>query len=193
MRRKSAIKRAALVIVTPTGRRPVGGAFAPVAAVLSSHEGCRSGVCRSRMTCQGPGREGREITSGRRDARGLTFSVVIPARALQPGVSTGRKLNWRIALCGYGMTLALRIAFTCCVSHRWRTSAVCTGSGTPWPDSLGGRDLGWLPGLPSSSRYAPFQVAVACWSACSRTTSNPVSAMLSGRTIPFLQPVDPTV
>jgi len=49
-----------------------------------------------------------EITSGRRDARGLTFSVVIPARVMQPGISTRRKQNWRMALCCYGMTLALR-------------------------------------------------------------------------------------
>ena len=69
---------------------------------------CRSGVCGSRMTCLGPGREGKEITSGRRDAQGLTFSVVIPARVLQPGVSTRGKQNWRIALCCYGMTLAQR-------------------------------------------------------------------------------------
>ncbi|SBO43097.1 protein of unknown function [Cyanobium sp. NIES-981] len=69
---------------------------------------CRSGVCCSRMTCLGPGREGREITSGRRDARGLTFSVVIPTRVMQPGVSTRGKQNGRISSCGYGMTFALR-------------------------------------------------------------------------------------
>jgi hypothetical protein len=130
------------------------------------------------MACLGPGREGMEITSGRRDARGLTFSVVIPARVLQPGVSTRGKQNWRIALCGYGMTLALRIAFTCFVSHRWCTSAVCTGSGTPWPDSVEGRGSGWLPGLPSISRYASFQLAVARCSTCSRTCRNPVRATL---------------
>ena len=49
-----------------------------------------------------------EITSARRDARSLTFSIVIPARVMQPGVSTRGKQNWRIALCGYGMTLAPR-------------------------------------------------------------------------------------
>jgi hypothetical protein len=108
MGRDSENRSAALVIVPPTGRRPFRGAFAPVAAVLSSHEGCRSGVCGSRIACLGPGREGREITSGRRDARGLTFSVVIPARAMQPGGSTRGKQNWRIAFCGYGMTLAPR-------------------------------------------------------------------------------------
>ena len=84
------------------------GAFAPVAAVLSSHEGCRSGVCGSRIACLGPVRKGMGITSLGRDARGLTFSVVIPARVMQLGVSTGGKQNWRIALCGYGMTLAPR-------------------------------------------------------------------------------------
>ena len=62
----------------------------------------------SRMTCLGPGREGMGITSLGRDAQGLTFSVVIPARVMQPGGSTRGKQNWHIALCGYGMTLALR-------------------------------------------------------------------------------------
>ena len=60
------------------------------------------------MICLGPGREGREITSGRRDARGLTFSAVIPARVLQPEVSTRGNQNGPIALCGYEMTLAPR-------------------------------------------------------------------------------------
>ena len=47
----------------------------------------------SRMTCLllrrslrlGPGREGKEITSGRRDAQGLAFSAVIPGRTLVEG------------------------------------------------------------------------------------------------------------
>ena len=86
----------------------MGGAFAPVAAVLSSHEGCRSGVCGSRIACLGPGRKGMGITSLGRDARGLTFSAVIPARVMQPEVSTRGKQKWRIALCGYGMTFAPR-------------------------------------------------------------------------------------
>jgi hypothetical protein len=34
------------------------------------------------------------------------------------------------------------IEFTCCVSHRWRTSALRTGSDDLWPDSLGGRGSG---------------------------------------------------
>ncbi len=91
------------------------------------------------MLCQGPGRKGKEITSGRRDAQGLTVSVVIRTRVMQPGVSTREEQNWRIALCGYGMTLAPRHqVHLVCVSHRWRTSVVRTGSGDPWPDSVGG-------------------------------------------------------
>jgi hypothetical protein len=87
----------------------VGGALAPVADHRPGISGwIGSGVCGSRMTCLGPGREGKEITSGRRDAQGLTFSVVIPVRDLQPGVSTRGKQNWPIALCCYGMTLAQR-------------------------------------------------------------------------------------
>jgi hypothetical protein len=43
-----------------------------------------SGVCGSRIACLVPDRRGKGITSGRRDARSLTFSVVIPARVLQP-------------------------------------------------------------------------------------------------------------
>ena len=39
MERESEIRCAARVIVSPTGRRPVGGALAPVAAVTSSHQG----------------------------------------------------------------------------------------------------------------------------------------------------------
>ena len=97
------------MIVPPTGRRPVRGAFAPVAAVLSSHEGRSDRVSvASRIACLGPGRKGMGITSLGRDARGLTFSAVIPAQVMQPGVSTRGKQNWRIALCVYGMTLALR-------------------------------------------------------------------------------------
>jgi hypothetical protein len=60
------------------------------------------------MPCLGPGREGREITSGRRDAQGLTFSVVIQTRVMQPEDSTHGKLKWRIALCDYGLTFSQR-------------------------------------------------------------------------------------
>ena len=52
--------------------------------------------------------ERKEITSGRRDARGLTFSVVIPARVMQPGISAGGTQMWHMARGGYGMAFALR-------------------------------------------------------------------------------------
>ena len=97
------------MIVTPIGRRPVGGALAPVADLsLGIWGSIGSGVCGSRVACLGPGRKGMEITFGRRDAQGLTFSVVISARVMQPGVSTRGKQNWRIALCGYGLTFTQR-------------------------------------------------------------------------------------
>jgi hypothetical protein len=73
---------------------------------------------------------------GRRDARGLTFSVVIPARVMQPKTSERGKQSWRLALCCYGMTLALHHRVQRCVSHRLRNSAVRPGSGDPWPDSV---------------------------------------------------------
>ena len=38
----------------------------------------------------------------------MTFSAVIPARVMQPEVSTRGKQNWRIALSCYGMAFALR-------------------------------------------------------------------------------------
>ena len=71
----------------PTGRRPVGGALPPACDLnLGNWDSIGPGVCGSRMTCLGPGRKGMEITSGRRDARSLTFSIVIPARVMQPKI-----------------------------------------------------------------------------------------------------------
>ena len=164
------------MIVTPQEGAPWGAPLHRLRRSPPHTRDGRSGVCGSRMTCLGPDREGLEITSGRSDAQGLTFSAVIPARARQPEGSTGVDQKWLMALCGYGMAFAPRHRGHLCGSHQGRTSAVRTGSGDPWPDSVGGEDLGWLPGLPSSSKYAPFRVAVARWSACSRTTRNPVSA-----------------
>jgi hypothetical protein len=48
------------------------------------------------------------ITSLGRDARGLTFTVVIQARVMQPGGSTGWKQNWRMARCQHGKAFAPR-------------------------------------------------------------------------------------
>jgi hypothetical protein len=40
-----------------------------------------------------------EITFGRRDAQGLTFSVVIQTWVMQPGDEMSGRHTWRIALC----------------------------------------------------------------------------------------------
>jgi len=90
---------------------PWGGALAPVAAVISSHQGLPVGCLCFTHDLSGAGREGMGITSLGRDARGLTFSAVIPARVMQPEVSTRGKQNWRIALCCYGMTFTPRHRF----------------------------------------------------------------------------------
>ncbi|MEY3930946.1 MAG: hypothetical protein RLZZ516_2656 [Cyanobacteriota bacterium] len=109
MRRESEIRSAAVVIVSPTKKAPRGGRLSTGCGghLITPRTAGRVSV-DSRMPCLGPGREGKEITFGRRDARGLTFSAVIPARVLQPGISTRGEQSWRIALCGYGMTLAPR-------------------------------------------------------------------------------------
>ncbi len=87
----------------------MGGALAPVADHRLGIWGLiGSGVCGSRITCLGPGRKGMEITSGRRDARSLTFSVVIPARAMQPKIEERGNQKWRMALCPCGMAFSLR-------------------------------------------------------------------------------------
>ena len=83
-----------------------------------------SGVCDSGMTCHGPGRRGEGITSGRRDARGLTALVVIPARVMQPGIGQDANQAWHMALCSYGMAFVLRHrVHLCCVASlahlRW--------------------------------------------------------------------------
>ena len=87
----------------------MGGALAPVAAATSSHQGLPVGCLWFTNDLSGAwqGRNGDHV-AGRRDAQGLTFSVVIPARVMQPEVSTRGKQNWRIALCGYGLTFTQR-------------------------------------------------------------------------------------
>jgi hypothetical protein len=87
----------------------VRGAFAPVADHrLGIWDLTRSGASDSHMVRLGPGGKGMGTTSQRRDAQGLTLSAVISDQAMQPGVSTRGKQNWRLALCVYGMTFALR-------------------------------------------------------------------------------------
>ena len=82
--------------------------MAPVAAVTSSHQALPVGCLGFTHDLSGAWQARKAVTSLLRDARGLTFSVVIQARVMQPGGSTRGKQNWRIALCGYGMTLAPR-------------------------------------------------------------------------------------
>ena len=90
-------------------RRPGSGALAPVADHgLGIWGPIRSGVCDSGISCHGPGRRGQGITSGRRDARGLTALVVIPARVMQPGIGQDANQRWHVALCSYEMAFALR-------------------------------------------------------------------------------------
>jgi hypothetical protein len=115
-----------------------------------------SGVCGSRMTCLGPGREGMGITSQGRDARGLTFSAVIPARVMQPEVSTRGKQNWRIALCNYGMTFAQRhrVHLLCVASlaHlRCAHRLGCSLAGLWWRVRVG-----LAPGPPLNFKVRPF-------------------------------------
>jgi hypothetical protein len=135
-----------------TGRRPVGGALAPVA---DHHLGIWGldpfGCLWFRHGLSGAWQERKGITSLGRDARGLTFSAVIPAQVMQPGIATRGKHEWRMALCDYGMAFAphhrVHVGFVA-----FRAHLRCgTGSGDPWPDSLRGQDPGWLPGLPSTS------------------------------------------
>jgi len=64
------------------------------------------------------------------------FSVVIPARVLQPGVQHAEIRNGLSLSAATGWRSRRAITFTCCVSHRWRTStlltpSVRTGSGDP--------------------------------------------------------------
>ena len=135
----------------------MGGALAPVVDHRPGIWGSiGSGVCGSRMPCLGPGREGMGITSGRRDAQGLTFSVVIPTRVMQPGGSTRGKQNWRIALCCYGMTLAPRhrVHLLCVASlaHlRCAHRLGCSLAGLWWRVRVG-----LAPGPPLKFKVRPF-------------------------------------
>ena len=68
-----------------------------------------------------------EITFGRRNAQGLTFSVVIQTRVMQPGGSTRGEQKWRIALCGYGLTFKQRqrVHWSGFIQSHLRRGALC--------------------------------------------------------------------
>ena len=82
------------------------------------------------------------ITSLVRDARGLTSSVVIAARVMQPRGSTIAGFVVAYRSCGYGVMSAPHHRVHVGLTHVGRTSVVRTGSGDPWPDSVGGE--GWV-------------------------------------------------
>ena len=138
-------------------RRPVGGALAPACDHRPGISGwIGSGVCLSRIACLGPGRKGMGITSLGRDARGLTFSVVIPARVMQPRIKELGKQSWRIALCGYGMTLAPRHrVHRLCVASlahlRCAHRLGCSLAGLWWRVRVG-----LAPGPPLKFKVRPF-------------------------------------
>jgi len=101
------------VIVSNAGRRPVGGALAPLADHRPGISGwIGSGVCSFTHALSGAwqGRNGDHV-SGKR-CSGLDLLGCDPARRVTE-------------FSGY-------------VSHRWCASAVRTGSGAPWPDSDSG-------------------------------------------------------
>ena len=93
---------------TPTGRRPVGGALAPVAAVTSSHQGLPVGCLWFTHDLSGAwqGRNGDHVWEKR--CSRLDLLGCDPGPGTAPGVSPRGKQNWRLALCSYGMTLAPR-------------------------------------------------------------------------------------
>ena len=141
----------------PTGRRPVGGALAPVADHRLGIWGLiGSGVSGSRMTCLGPRRKGREITPGRRGARGLTCSVVIPARVMQPKIEERGNQKWRLALCCYRMAFAPRHrVHRLCVASlahlRCAHRLGCSLAGLCWRVRVG-----LAPGPPLNFKVRPF-------------------------------------
>jgi hypothetical protein len=187
-------------IVASTARRPVGGASAPACDHRLGIWGLiGSGVCGSRMTCPllrrslrlGPGRiRNGDHVSGKR-CSGLDLPGCDPGSGYAArGINTwGTELAYRSLL----IRDDVRAAPPSSLEPITRTSTVRTGSGDPWPDSLGRQGPGWLPGLPSSSRYTPFQLVVSRCSACSRTCRNPVSTILPRRSTPSLKAAEPVV
>ena len=159
----------------------MGGAFAPVATVNSSHQELPVGCLWFTDALSGAwqGRTGDHVWEKRCSRLDLL--------GCDPGSGyAARGFNTRKRELAYG-SLRLRDDARAASSRSrlWVASLAhlrgCTGSGDPWPDSVEGRDLGWLPGLPSSSKYAFLAVAAARRSACSRTSRNPVSAWVCKR------------
>ncbi len=81
------------------------------------------------------------------DARGLASAVVIAAWVMQPRGSTLVDSIVVYQCCGYGVMSAPHHRDHVGLTHVVRTSVLRTGSGDPWPDSLGG-EVGLAP-IPS--------------------------------------------
>jgi hypothetical protein len=144
--------RAAVAVAILNRKAPRGGRLSTGCGSSPWHLGAGPiGCLWFTHRLSGDWQERKGITSLGRDARGLTFSAVIPAQVMQPGIATRGKHKWRMALCDYGMAFAphhrVHVGFVAFRAHL-RSG---TGSGDPWPDSLGGKGPGWLPGLPSTS------------------------------------------
>jgi len=116
----------------------VGGAFTPVADPgLGIRGAIGSGVWCSRMTCRGPDRQGQR-SRGREEMLGAWPSRLWSRLGLsspevqRPWIQGG---VWLVAATGWRPRCAIAMTV---ISRMHGTSAVRTGSGDPWPDSLGG-------------------------------------------------------
>ncbi len=121
-------------------RRPVGGALAPVARVHRWYLAVVLGRVSVGFTIHlsGAWQARTAVTSLLRDARGLASAVVIAARVMQPGGSAIATSQVAYRSCGYGVMFSLHHRVHCGFDAFERTSIVRTGSGDPWPDSVGG-------------------------------------------------------
>ena len=139
----------------------MGGALAPVAAATSSHQGLPVGCLwfRHDLSWAWQGRKGDHVWEKR--CSGLDLLGCDPSSGY-----AARGVKWRELKLAYRL-LRLRdgfratpssslIKFTLGLSHLGRTSAGRTGSGDPWPDSLGGWGTGWLPDLPPQLQITPL-------------------------------------
>ena len=137
MRRKSAIRRAALVIVPPKERRPVGGALAPVADHRPGISGwIGSGVCGFTHDLSGAWQERNGDHVWEKRCSGLDLLGCDPG----PG-SAARGVNTRETELAYRSLLLrddARAAPPSSLDPNIRTSVMRTGSGISWPDSGGG-------------------------------------------------------
>ena len=170
-----------LMIAETCKRRPVSGALAPVARFTAGiSRSTWSGVWGFTIHLSGAWQARRTITALVRDARGLTSSVVIAARVMQLGGSTIVGFVVAYCYCGYGVMSAPHHRVHSGLTHIERTSVGRTGSGDPWPDSVGGE--GWV----GSHPFPQFQVTpTGCQRWVSRGSCSRTAAELPRQTIPW--------